>query len=237
MLLRLLFERYGEAVLHINDNDFYKRLVNQIPFTSHILNENDKIIFQTDISYNGGKNIRRSRQGVVGYNPKNKEIVIFYGFGQPRRYIIEIGKVVGPTYYFRWIENNISVHLDGYRDYGELGRIASILRSRGFIAGSREWENTNSIVLLAFGIPLEIFLEEDIFVIETAPLFPFDNSSCVSVILDKLKNLLKYSRLDINKDYYVVLSMLSTFSNLYNDIWIISYEYKYIRRILKSILL
>ncbi len=235
MLFRLFFEGYGEIVLYIYDNGFCKRLKEH--FTSPILNENDKIIFQTEISYNKGKYIKETEQGMVGYSPRNREIVIFYGFSQPRKHIVKLGKVVGPTYYLRWIENNISVHVSDYRDYGELGRIASILRNKGFIAGSREWENTNSIVLLAFDTPLEIFLEENIFTIETAPLFPFDNSSYASVISDKLKIFLKYSRLDINKDYYIVLSMLSNHSNLYNDIWIISHEYKYIRKILKSTLL
>ena len=232
MYLKIFFENLGECILYITQKDFFEEIIKHLPIESEISVDRETISFKVDISYCGKHVVDRAFSGIVGFSEKSKEIILFFGESQPRNYISIIGRVLGPTHYLKWIENMSLITLGRYRDYGYLGKIAWELRNKGFLAGARDWEDSSSIVLIAYDVPLEIFRDKNLYIIETAPIFLYDETLSTKMFIKEIREITSFSRVDINKDNFVILSMLSDKENLPINIWRLSIEFKRVTRLL-----
>lgn len=241
MYIRIVFEDLGEIPAIIEKEEYYKIIEKSLPFKSEAKVWKEEVYFNTGINLTG-KGVSRIRSGRLAYWPPEKSMCLFAWSNQPYGKVIRLGWFLGPKHYVLEVEDGIEVKVEKTSNEGyseELVRVVEKLRSEGFYAAPRVWEDGESIVGASIyngRVGFEIFVEDFGFIAETDPLYFRDFSAQDEAYRRVLKRLLK-SRVDVNEENYVILS---TFAETYDDLVLklkrLVVEYRSAERILGQVL-
>ena len=209
--LRLVFEGLGETVLYLKKNKVTDALLRNVPFSSKVIRWKEEVYFATPVNLekvDGGTAL--VKPGTVGFWTPENSLALFYGNNQPYGEVLDIGYILGPLHYLRWIEDGSEVRVEEYKDYGREAEVAAFLRNQGIPAATRVWEEYPSVVVTMvnnYFVGAEIFVEDYGFILESTPLFFYDQCIIGNAIFESMKRLVKEPlRLDLNEEGYVILS-------------------------------
>ena len=208
--LRLRFENLGEIIIYIHDKDVAAVFLENVPFSSRAIKWKEEVYFDTPVRIKEFKEHMTVDPGTVGFWRPENSLALFYGNNQPYGPIVKLGYILGPFHYLRWVENESEVKVEEYKDYGKEAELASYLRKEGFLAATRIWEEYPSVVtsiVKDYPIGVEIFVEDYGYIVETTPLFFFEQCASASVMFEMFKDKIHSPlRLDLNEEGYVILS-------------------------------
>lgn len=207
-LIKIKFGNVGEVVVHLKKNKAADRLLKALPFTSKAIKWKEEVYFSTPVAAEGRETGTVEPGTAALWRPENS-LCLFHGFNNPYGKVIEVGSILGPLHYLRFIDDGSEVHVQEYEEGGRLGYVARFLRGSGILAAARVWEECGSIVaLVERGRPFrfEIFAEDYGFIVESEPLFRYDESLNSRRAMALIGRALRFGRRDINEEGYAIIS-------------------------------
>lgn len=206
MYVRLLFENRGEVVAWIEGEPRF-----ELPFQSRAKRWKQEIYFEAPLEVEG-EGVLVVERGDVAFWPPGRSLCLFHGVSQPYSPVVRLGAMVGVPDLLASVEDGTPVRADQYRDYGKGGKLAELLRGKGFKAASHTWEDGEYVGALVEGadsrVGVEISVEDYGFYVQTQPLAFFDNSPpTISFYRCTAPEILATGiRLDLDEEGYMVLT-------------------------------
>ncbi|RLF04650.1 MAG: hypothetical protein DRK00_06265 [Thermoprotei archaeon] len=235
MYVRMYFENRGEMVAWISED-----LNLELPFQSEVRRWKQEVYFEAPLKVEGEGTLVVDR-GDVAFWPPGGCLCLFHGVSQPYSPVIKLGAIVGVPDLLTSVEDGTPVRIDSYKDYGEEGKIAELLRKRGFKAVSHTWEEEEYVGVLVEGansrVGMEVSVEDYGFYVQTQPIAFFDNSPPTISFYRSLSPEISATgvRLDLDEEGYMVLtSFFNTVDELVKGLKRMLSTYVYVERMLTA---
>ncbi|RLE97799.1 MAG: hypothetical protein DRJ57_04175 [Thermoprotei archaeon] len=235
MYIRVYFENRGEVVAWVD-----KELSCELPFQGEARRWKQEIYFEAPLKVEGEGTLVVERGDVAFWSP-GRCLCIFHGISQPYSPVIKLGAVVGVPDLLASVEDRTPVRVDPYKDYGEEGELAKLLRERGFKAVSHTWEGEEYVGVLVEGansrVGMEISVEDCGFYVQTQPIAFFDNSPPTISFYKCLSPEISATgvRLDLDEEGYMVLtSFFASIDELVKGLKRMLSTYVYVERMLTT---
>ena len=236
------FEELGEVVAVLDDTPLADKVLGAVPFKSKAIRWKEEVYFHTPIRLEEGEELDRVSPGTLAFWKPENCLCLFYGQNQPYGRVVKLGRLLGPLYYLRWVEDGVDVYVEKYIDYGRAGEVAKALRESGIPAACREWEDTASVIVgvdVGLWVGAEVFVEDYGLIVESDALFLYDQSAFSVAAMDALRKELRdpVIRVDISEESYAVLSaVVNDLKELPRVLRKMAVSYKHARRLLQGLL-
>jgi len=196
-------------------------IIRYLPFTTKAMFWKEELYFETPVKL--GESIRKLRSaitidyGKLYYWPPGKAFCIFYGVSEPYTKVYDIGFLVSNPHYSLAFEDGDELEVREHKLGEEFREEASILKKHDFTVSTPLQAGDRVLAACKFidntYLSVNVYKEDYGYHIESSPILEYDGLyttiKLIKHIKSTMRNLYKYSRLDLSEEGYIVITAIA----------------------------